>query len=104
MAREKLKTLTEQMFYVLLVLTKELYGSEIVSEVSSLTNTRIKLGPGTLYTILRQFEEEKIIIETKNEGRKRSYCITELGKDILACEISRLNQMIFDANTYSRKS
>ena len=102
MAREKLKTLTEQMFYVLLVLTKELYGSEIVTKVSSLTNNRIILGPGTLYTILGQFVEEKIIEETKKEGRKRCYCITESGKDLLANEISRLNQMIIDANNFSR--
>ena len=104
MAREKLKTLSEQMFYVLLVLTSELYGSEIVSEVSKLTNKRILLGPGTLYTILGQFVEEKIIIETKKEGRKRCYCITETGKDLLANEITRLNQMLIDTNTYSNKS
>ena len=100
MAREKLKTLTEQMFYVLLVLTHERYGSEIVSEVLKITNNRISLGPGTLYTLLAQFEEEKLITQTKQEGRKRSYCITELGKTILENEIQRLNTMITDANRY----
>ena len=100
MAREKLKTLTEQMFYVLLVLTRERYGSEIVSEVLKITNNRISLGPGTLYTLLAQFEEEKLIEQTKQEGRKRSYCITGLGKTILENEIQRLNTMITDANHY----
>ena len=100
MPREKFRTLTEQMFYVLLVLTHERYGSEIVSEVLKITNNRISLGPGTLYTLLAQFEEEKLITQTKQEGRKRSYCITELGKTILENEIQRLNTMIIDANRY----
>lgn len=103
MAREKLKTLTEQMFYVLLVLTQEKYGSEIVSEVLEITNKRISLGPGTLYALLAQFEEEKLITQTKQEGRKRSYCITALGKSILENEIQRLNQMINDAKNYLEK-
>lgn len=85
------------MYYVLLVLFEEKYGSEIVEAVSELTNQRISLGPGTLYTILSQFEEERLIEETKTEGRKRSYCITDHGKKVLFNEVKRLNQMIEDA-------
>ena len=95
MAREKLKTLTEQMFYVLLVLTHERYGSEIVSEVLKITNNRISLGPGTLYTLLAQFEEEKLITQTKQEGRKRSYCIN------IFSYISRVRSSSCDFNNTS---
>lgn len=101
MARKKLETLSEQMYYVLLVLRKEMCGTEIVDAVSKLTKSRIILGPGTLYTILSQFEEENIIYETKVEGRKRSYLISDEGKQLLLSEFKRLHQMIEDTESYA---
>ena len=55
MPRVQLKTLTEQMYYVLLALQDVRYGSEISQYVKELTNQRIQLGPGTLYAILSKF-------------------------------------------------
>lgn len=104
MARKKLETLSEQMYYVLLVLRKEMCGTEIVDAVAQLTKQRVKLGPGTLYTILSQFEEEKIIYETKVEGRKRSYLISEEGNRLLENELKRLHQMIVDTKSYLGKN
>lgn len=103
MARKKLETLSEQMYYVLLVLRKEMCGTEIVDAVAQLTKQRVKLGPGTLYTILSQFEEEKIIYETKVEGRKRIYLISEEGNRLLENELKRLHQMIADTKSYLGK-
>ena len=100
MPKRKLETLTEQMYFVLLVLKKELCGVEITESVSRLTNNRIQLGPGTLYAILSQFEEEGIIYQTKVEGRKRSYLITSNGEKLLESEIQRLHKMILETNTY----
>lgn len=99
MARKKLSTLTEQMFYVLLILQDEKCGIEITELVSTLTHQRISLGPGTLYTILSQFEEENLIQETKVDGRKRYYKITSTGYMMLTNEYQRLQKMIYDANT-----
>ncbi len=103
MARKKLETLSEQMYYVLLVLRKEMCGVEIVEAILKLTQQRVHLGPGTLYTILAQFEEAMVIKETKIEGRKRSYQITKEGRQLLVSEYTRLTQMIQDSNdwTYS---
>ena len=100
MPKRKLETLTEQMYFVLLVLKKELCGVEITERVAELTNRRIQLGPGTLYAILSQFEEEEIIRQTKIEGRKRSYIITKNGETLLENEIERLHKMISETNTY----
>lgn len=88
------------MYYVLLVLKKEQCGVEITNNVSNLTNNRIQLGPGTLYAILSQFEEERIIRQTKVEGRKRSYIITNIGEQLLQSEIERLHKMIAETNNY----
>ena len=90
MAREKFHTLTEQMFYILLCLTKEQCGTDLMSAVSALTGGRVVVGPGTLYNLLEQFQSAGMIEETKVEGRRRSYRITAAGRQALAEECRRL--------------
>ncbi|MBQ4284039.1 MAG: PadR family transcriptional regulator [Lachnospira sp.] len=90
MPRAKFQTLTEQMFYVLLCLKEECYGMDILDRVPAMTNNRVGVGSGTLYNLLEQFLDEGIIRETKVEGRKRSYIITEKGKEMLAKEYERM--------------
>ena len=90
MAREKFHTLTEQMFYILLCLTKEQCGTDLMAAVSAVTNGRVIVGPGTLYNLLEQFQTAGMIEETKVEGRRRSYRITAAGRQALAEEYRRL--------------
>ena len=96
MAREKFKTLTEQMFYVLLCLKRECYGMDILDRVPSMTNGRVTVGSGTLYNLLEQFLEMGMIRETKVEGRRRSYILTPVGEDTLRKEYERLAAQIAD--------
>ena len=76
MAREKFQTLTEQMFYVLLTLREECCGTDVMARISNLTQGRVTVGPGTLYNLLDSFQAAGWIMETKTEGRRRSYLIT----------------------------
>ena len=73
MPREKFKTLTEQMFYILLCLNQECRGVDILEMVRTLTDGRVSVGSGTLYDLLELFVKEGVIRETKAEGRRRSY-------------------------------
>lgn len=90
MPRAKFQTLTEQMFYTLLCLKDECYGMDILDKVPAMTNQRVSVGSGTLYTLLEQFLEAEMIRETKIEGRKRSYILTEKGKEMLDKEYQRI--------------
>lgn len=90
MPRAKFQTLTEQMFYTLLCLKDECYGMDILDKVPAMTNKRVSVGSGTLYTLLEQFLEAEMIRETKVEGRKRSYILTEKGKEMLDKEYQRI--------------
>jgi DNA-binding PadR family transcriptional regulator len=65
MPRERFKTLTEQMFYILLCLHEECRGMDILEMVRTLTNGRVNIGSGTLYDLLEQFLKEGAIEETK---------------------------------------
>ena len=96
MAREKFRTLTEQMFYVLLCLRTEYCGMDIMEQVKAMTNDRVAIGPGTLYNLLEQFQTAGMIRETKVEGRRRSYILTEKGSAALDAEYQRICQQARD--------
>lgn len=96
MAREQLKTLTESMYYVLLILTKPQHGYGIMQEIDTLTKGRVKAGAGTLYNLLSRFEEEEIITQIFEENRRKVYIISEKGLVILKEEYQRLNQLVSD--------
>ena len=96
MPREKFQTLTEQMFYILLCLRKECCGMDIMTEVSEITDGRVSVGPGTLYNLLEQFAQAEMIRETKVEGRKKSYILTQKGAVTLREEFERLRKQAAD--------
>lgn len=103
MAREKYKTLTEQMYYILLCLKNECCGVDIMRMVAEITQNRVTIGAGTLYTLLDNFVSEKMIIETKVENRKKSYVITDVGKEMLDKEYQRLHSLICDFDRMNKE-
>lgn len=100
MPKQALESLTETMFYVLMALYRsEKCGIDIAAWIEEKTAERLKLGPATLYTILSKFEKEKYIRETKVEGRKRTYAITDHGRQAYREELARLQQCLEDGRT-----
>ena len=96
MAREQFQTLTEPMYYILLALTEECCGVDIMEKVRYISKGRVKVGPGTLYAMLSKFEDNGVIRRTAEEGRRKSYIITESGKQTLRAEYDRLKMMVSD--------
>ena len=96
MPRVKFQTLTEQMFYTLLCLRNECCGMDILDRVPAMTNGRVNVGSGTLYNLLEQFLEMGVICETKVEGRKRSYILTQKGREMLDREYERIRAQVDD--------
>lgn len=113
MPREKYKTLTEQMYYVLLALQREQCGVDIMESVRQMTDGRIRLGPGTLYTLLGDFQNAGLIEEIKEAeaaekaggeagGGKRIYRIATPGRDLLNREHRRHLLLIEDFRRFYR--
>lgn len=96
MPRAKFQTLTEQMFYILLCLKEECYGMDIMDKVPAMTDGRVNVGSGTLYNLLEQFLDAGMIRQTKAEGRRRSYILTDKGKEALQEEKERLQRQLAD--------
>lgn len=103
MPRERFKTLTEQMFYILLCLHEECRGMDILDMIRTRINGRVNIGSGTLYDLLEQFVKEGAIKETKAEGRRRSYIITDKGLQMLDKEYKRLLDQVADYERTLRK-
>ena len=99
MAREQFQTLTEPMYYILLALTEECCGVDIMEKVRQISDGRVKVGPGTLYAMLSRFEENDVIRKTAEEGRRKSYIITDTGRQMLKDEYERLKTMVRDGDT-----
>lgn len=103
MPRARFQTLTEQMFYTLLCLKDECYGMDILDKVPTMTNGRVTIGSGTLYTLLEQFLEAGMILETKVEGRRRSYILTAKGREMLEKEYGRICAQALDYRQFFGK-
>ena len=103
MAREQLQTLTEPMYYILLALTEECCGVDIMEKVRRISHGRVTVGPGTLYAMLAKFEEKDIIRLTQSEGRRKSYIITDPGREELQKEYQRLKTLVLDGGFYFEK-
>lgn len=104
MAREQFQTLTEPMYYILLALTEECCGVDIMGKVEVLSKGRVRVGPGTLYAMLARFEENQMIRRTAEEGRRKSYLITETGMEMLKKEYLRLQAMVADGENIWREN
>ena len=89
--------LTESMFYMLMAFLKsEMCGIDVADFVERRTKGRIKMGPGTIYTLLAKFESEKLIEETAVDGRKRTYKLTDKGRATYLEELERLRMCVRD--------
>lgn len=84
--------MTETIFYTLLALLTPNHGYGIMKFVRELTEDRVKLGTGTLYTMLGRLVEDRMITVINEADGKKTYLLTETGKEILHLEQERLKQ------------
>src|SRR5258705_13822768 len=87
---ESLLPLTPGMFQVLIALADgDKHGYAIIKEVDRRSGGEIALSAGTLYTIIRRFEQEGVIVESAvrpdasmDDERRRDYRVPGLGRDV----------------------
>lgn len=90
--------MTEAMYYVLLSLIKPNHGYQLMEEIKTISNGRILMGPGTLYGVLARMQKDKFIEIIRDDGRRKTYHITEMGKRALLQEYLRLKSQVDDGN------
>ena len=82
--------MTETAFYILLCLREPNHGYGIVQTVEKLTDGAIRLAPGTMYGSLSKMEKDGVIRFIREEDKRKIYKITDLGEEVLALEIKRI--------------
>lgn len=94
---EKIKRIyipmTETGFYILFCLQDEMHGYNIIQKVKSMTNNEIVISAGTMYGSLSKMEKDGLISFTKEESKRKSYIISELGQEILNLELKRIERL-----------
>ncbi len=99
---KELSPLSPQVFHVLLTLyQKERHGYEIMKQVEADTENAIKLGPGTLYGIIKRLLLDGLIKDAgehidhrSNDERRKYYTLTGKGRSILGAEAQRLDRAV----------
>lgn len=90
---QKYLPMTEATYYVLLSLSKPRHGYAIMQHVEQMSQGRLKLGPGTLYGILSKMESEQIIQMIGAEEKRKTYELTQVGRQLVEAEIERLQEL-----------
>ena len=85
--------MTETGFYILLCLRETMHGYGIVQKVEALTQGEIKLSPGTMYGSLSKMEKDGLIRFVREEDKRKFYCITDLGNQVLGLEMKRIERL-----------
>ncbi|QHN02203.1 PadR family transcriptional regulator [Granulicella sp. WH15] len=88
--------------HVLLALSSgDLHGYGIMLAVARQAGGQYKIGPGTLYDNLKKLMSAGLIEDSQGEASdaqaRRTYHLNELGGEVLAAEIERLDGVLREA-------
>ena len=89
-------------FHVLLSLAdQDQHGYGIMQEVLERTRGKVRLWPATLYGTLKRLMDADLIDEAPgrpapelDDARRRYYRLTRLGRQVLAAESARLEELV----------
>ena len=99
------KALKAKRFHILLSLAdRGLHGTAIMEDVLRRTGGAIRLWPGALYGALEDMSEQGMIQEVDppadaptEGGKRRFYAITQRGRETLATEVARIEELVLEA-------
>ncbi|MCM3031774.1 PadR family transcriptional regulator [Niallia sp. MER 6] len=93
-----MKPLTESTYLVMLALYNDpLHGYGIIKMIERISEGNLIIAPGTLYGILSNLEKQKLIKAWKEEldsRKKKTYTLTEKGKQVFQEEFNRYQKMV----------
>lgn len=86
--------LTESTAYILLAFSEPLHGYGVMQKIESLSEGTVKVGPGTLYGAISTLEGEGLIFKVGEAERRKTYTLTESGKQVLKEHIRRTEILV----------
>lgn len=94
--------LKPQDYHILFVLLDgERHGYGMVKEIDVQTDGQIRLEAGNLYRSIRRLMKQGLIAESdrrpapeSDDERRRYYCVTEFGREVIGAETDRLRKLV----------
>ena len=94
--------LKPQDYHILFVLLDgERHGYGMVKEIDRQTNGQVRLEAGNLYRSVRRLIKQGVIVESdrrpapeSEDERRRYYCVTEFGRQVVAAETDRMRELV----------
>src|SRR5699024_9845908 len=91
----KTEQLTDSMFYIMAALTKPRHGYAIMNLMEETSNGVITIGPASMYTIIKKLlKNEWIYLYDNSDSRRKTYLLTEQGREILKEDLKVRKEMI----------
>jgi DNA-binding PadR family transcriptional regulator len=90
----KFLPLSEATYYFMLALDEPRHGYAVMQAVEAMSGGAVTVGPGTLYGAFNTLEKQKLIEKVSEEDRRKTYGLTDLGRDVLAEQVRRLEVMV----------
>ncbi|PFH79317.1 PadR family transcriptional regulator [Bacillus cereus] len=97
---KKTEQLTDSMFYIMAALIKPRHGYAIMSLIEETTNGAITIGPASMYTIIKKLlKQEWIYLYDGSDSRRKTYLLTDKGREVLEEDVKIRKLMIKLAET-----
>lgn len=85
--------MTESGFYILFCLQTPQHGYGISQQVKMMTGGAVNISAGTMYGTLSKMEKDGLIRFYSEEEKRKLYQLTDLGREILTLEITRIERL-----------
>ena len=97
---KKTEQLTDSMFYIMAALTKPRHGYAIMNFIEETSKGAIIIGPASMYTIIKKLlKQEWIYLHDGSDSRRKTYLLTEKGREVLEEDVMLRKLMIQLAET-----
>ena len=97
---KKTEQLTDSMFYIMAALTKPRHGYAIMTLLEETTKGAITIGPASMYTIIKKLlDQEWIYLRDQSDSRRKTYQLTDQGREVLEEDLKVRKLMIQLAET-----
>ena len=92
---KQIEQLTDSVFYIMAALTTPRHGYAIMNLIEETTKGTVSIGPASIYTIIKKLlQQEFIYLYDDSDSRRKTYLLTEKGREVLTEDIERRKVMI----------
>ncbi|WP_053362366.1 helix-turn-helix transcriptional regulator [Bacillus sp. FJAT-27251] len=92
---KQIEQLTDSVFYIMAALTQPRHGYAVMTLIEETTNGTVKIGPASMYTIIKKLlNQDLIYLYDDGDSRRKVYLLTDKGREVLREDVHRKKVMI----------